>query len=62
MSMRFWVVGGEYTDTSFERLVDGSERVLGPFSDRDQAMNVWKRVAEATRSDCYARFTIAQEP
>lgn len=62
MNMRFWVVGGEYTDTSFNQLVSGSERVMGPYSDRDTAMSAWRQVAEATRGDCHARYTIAQEP
>ena len=29
MNTRFWVVGGEYTDTSFNELVSGSERCDG---------------------------------
>ncbi len=62
MDTRFWVVGGEYTDTSFNELVSGSERVMGPYSDRDAALVAWRRVAEETRGDCYARFTVAEEP
>ncbi|MCE2493210.1 MAG: hypothetical protein J4F40_11470 [Alphaproteobacteria bacterium] len=62
MNMRFWVVGGEYTDTSFNELVSGSERVMGPYSNRDAALVAWRRVAEETRGDCYARFTVAEEP
>ena len=46
MNTRFWVVGGEYTDTSFNELVSGSERVMGPYSDRDAALVAWRRVAE----------------
>ena len=62
MNMRFWVVGGEYTDTSFNELVSGSERVMGPYTNRDAALVAWRRVAEETRGDCYARFTVAEEP
>jgi len=62
MDTRFWVVGGEYTDTSFNELVSGSERVMGPYGDRDAALLAWRRVAEETRGDCYARFTVAAEP
>lgn len=62
MNMRFWVVGGEYTDTTFNQLVSGSERVMGHFQDRNTALTAWLEVAEQARSDCHARHTIAQEP
>ena len=35
---------------------------MGPYSDRDAALVAWRRVAEETRGDCYARFTVAEEP
>ena len=38
MNMRFWVVGGDYTDTSFNPLVSDSERVMGPFLNRSTAL------------------------
>ena len=62
MTSRFWVVGGKYTDTEFSELVSGSERVMGPYPDRDAALVAWRRVAEETRSDFYARFSVAEEP
>ncbi len=62
MKSKFWVVGGTYTDICFNELVSGSGRVMGPYSDRDAALVAWRRVAEETRSDFYARFTVAEEP
>ena len=62
MNSKFWVVGGTYTDTSFDELVSGSERVMGPYPDRDAALVAWRRVAEETRSNFYTRFTVAEEP
>ena len=62
MNSKFWVVGGKYTDTDFNELVRGSERVMGPYADRDAALVAWRRVAEETRSDFYARFGVAEEP
>lgn len=62
MSSKFWVVGGTYTDTDFSRLVSGSERAMGPYADRDAALVAWRRVAEETRGDFYARFSVAEEP
>jgi hypothetical protein len=34
---------------------------MGPFQDRDSALSVWREVAEQSRSDFHARYTIAQE-
>jgi hypothetical protein len=62
MNTRFWVVGGKYTDTGFNELVSGSERVMGPYPNRDTALVAWRRVAEETRADCCARFAVAEEP
>jgi hypothetical protein len=31
---RYWVVGGKYQTLSFDRLVDGTESVFGPFGQR----------------------------
>lgn len=58
---RFWIIGGEYTDTRFESLIDGTERLIGPFAEHREARAVWDRVAAETRSVCTARFTIVQE-
>jgi hypothetical protein len=61
MSSRFWVIGGEYTDTAFERLVEGSGEVLGPYDSYDQARAVWQDRSVATRSQALMRFNIARE-
>lgn len=58
---RFWIVGGEYATTTFDRLVEGSERVVGPFADRRTAEAAWRRLSEDTRSQCCVRYTIAAE-
>ena len=62
MDMKFWVVGGEYTDMSFNELVSGSECLMGPFLDRDTALFAWRQAAEDTRGNCCIRYTVAQEP
>jgi len=61
MRTKYWIVGGEYTDTRFNDLVAGTECVVGPFNDRSRALDEWKRLATETRSNCHARFTIAEE-
>lgn len=58
---RFWVVGGEYRSLAFEEVVDGTQRLIGPFDQRDTAENSWRELSEQHRSHCTVRFTIAQE-
>lgn len=61
MAQRFWVVGGEYTDSRFEDVIEGTEKMFGPFPSRDSALQVWRKVAEETRSLCMARFVVVGE-
>ena len=58
---RYWIVGGEYNDASFERLVEGTERLVGPFRNRVVAERTWRDMATTTRPSCYTRYTIAEE-
>ncbi len=44
-----------------EGLVEGTERVVGPFASRELALRIWRRLATETRSNCHARYTIAVE-
>ncbi len=57
--MPFFVVGGEYADTSFEELVRPAP-VLGPFRTYEEAFVVWRGRAIATIDQAYARFQIVQ--
>lgn len=59
---RYWVVGGEYTSTDFETLIQGTERVVGPFESRNEAERTWRFLSEDHRPQAQVRFTIAQEP
>ena len=59
---RFWVVGGEYTSCDFSTLVQGTERVVGPFETRRDAEQTWKSLSEDHRPQAQVRFTIAHEP
>jgi hypothetical protein len=61
MRNRFWVLGGEYTSIRFEELVDGTERLLGPFTARTEAERTWREVSERHRPQCNVRFTIVEE-
>ena len=59
---QYWVVGGEYTSIEFETLVDGTQRVVGPFQSRSDAERAWRDISEDHRSQARVRFTIAQDP
>ena len=61
MRSKYWIVGGEYHDTAFDRIVDGTEQLIGPFPCRNEAMEEWKKLATATRGNCHARYAIAEE-
>ena len=59
---RFWVVGGEYADSSFERLAKGaSEERHGPFMSYEEAYTTWQARARATIDDALVRLRIVEE-
>jgi Domain of unknown function (DUF4170) len=60
--MSYWVVGGEYTDTSFSRLAPGqSEERIGPFENYDEAYELWRARARATIDDATVWYRIVSE-
>jgi hypothetical protein len=60
---QYWVVGGEYTDTTFTRLRPGaSEEVYGPYADYDLAYKEWQTHARATIDDATIRYRIFEGP
>ena len=58
---RYWVIGGEYEDTRYERFLNGSQQVIGPFEDRDLAERTWRGIMNEVRSP-RTRYTIAVDP
>jgi hypothetical protein len=60
-SNRFWVLGGEYTSTRFDELIAGTERLFGPFFQRQEAERTWREVSERYRPQCTVRFSIVEE-
>ena len=57
--MRYWVVGGEYTDTSFKTLAPGKrEERVGPFAKYADAYAAWSARARATIDDATVRYRI----
>ncbi len=63
MPSRYWVVGGEYTDTAFTTVVPGTtEDHLGPFETYQDAHAAWQAKAWATVDSCTKRYRIIEEP
>ena len=62
MSKQFWVIGGEYADTRFERLVNGGAKALGPYASYDAALEAWRDISVETRPIAHVRFTIVADP
>jgi len=59
---RYWVVGGEYTDTSFERLAGaGPEERIGPFANHAEAKAAWQKRAWESVDNAHARYRIEEE-
>ncbi len=61
MKNRFWVLGGEYTSLKFEELIDGTERLFGPYLGRTEAEQTWRELSEQHRPQCNVRFSIVEE-
>jgi hypothetical protein len=62
MTMRYWVVGGEYDDPEFRSLIPGTETMAGPFEDERKARNEWMRLTYGPRAGAATiRYSIAAE-
>jgi hypothetical protein len=58
---QFYVVGGEYADTSFEQLLgDGEPEIHGPFSERE-AKEFWRSITAKTVDNAMVRYVLKAE-
>jgi Domain of unknown function (DUF4170) len=58
---QYWVIGGEYTDTSFRTLTDGAaEKRVGPFASYDEARKQWAALSMSAVDNALMRFRIDQ--
>ena len=62
MTHRYWVVGGDYADSQFAKIVPGTETISGPFPDEFRARTEWQRLTFRDRCAALTRYTIAVEP
>ena len=59
-SKKYWVVGGEYEDTSFTRLAAGKElEVFGPF-EKWEALGFWRGLTSKSVDDALVRYDIRE--
>ena len=57
----YWVVGGEYTDTSFNRIAEGAaERRVGPFASYEEARKHWAALSMSAVDNALVRYRIDQ--
>ena len=55
----FYIIGGEYEDMSFERLVTSTSTIEGPFQDHESAKAAWSKLNEKGE-DAVTRYEIIQ--
>lgn len=54
----YWVVGGEYADTSFTKVADGAElEVYGPF-EKWEALGFWRGITAKSVDNALVRYDI----
>lgn len=58
MAKQYWVIGGEYQCVEFQEVVPGTARVFGPFSNYQEADQVWRERSVASRSSATTRYSI----
>ena len=56
----FYIIGGEYEDMSFERLVTSTSTIEGPFQGHDSAKAAWSKLNEKAGGDAVTRYEIIQ--
>ena len=54
---QYWVIGGEYADTSFRHL--SQAETFGPFDSYEAALATWRARSAETRPLSQVRYTIA---
>jgi hypothetical protein len=58
----YYVRGGVFTDTSFTKVIPGTEEEYGPFESYEQALTEWKRRTFTQKLDiCTHRMKIERE-
>ncbi len=61
MDKKFWVIGGHY-DNQLGGLIDGTQRVAGPYGDELRARTEWQRLTFRDGCGATERYHITVEP
>ena len=61
MTQKYWVLGGEYRDCQFDRVVPGTEEFSGPFPELHRARTEWRGLTFRDRLAATTRYVITQE-
>jgi hypothetical protein len=61
VAQRFWVVGGEYADTSFKVLTCDRPVITGPFESEEDAKAAWRECYSRESCSALTRFSIVYE-
>lgn len=56
----FYVVGGEYADLTFENLLTKTSTFKGPFADRKDAEEQWRKLSQHTGGDPLVKYEIIE--
>ena len=56
----FYVIGGEFTDTSFESVLTRSNQIHGPFKTHDEALSKWRSLSFQETGNAQVRYEIAE--
>ncbi len=59
---KYWVVGGEYTSTAFDKIVPGkSEERYGPYDSLRDARAQWQLLSWQKVDNCNVRYRIVED-
>ena len=58
----YYVAGGRYTDTHFDRLIDDTGEWHGPFNSYEQAFEEWRARMFAQIDDSHFRLFVTEHP
>lgn len=58
----YYVVGGRYTDTHFDTLIDDTAERYGPFASYEQAFEEWRARMFAQIDDSHFRLFVTEHP
>jgi hypothetical protein len=59
---RYWVIGGEFLNGTFEEIDTKTARVLGPYSELQAAEAAWRDLSRQHGHEHRTRFTVVTEP